>query len=548
MGGETATNIDFSHVLGDKLPLFIAVVVILAFLLLAAVFRSLLIPLTAAVLNLLSVGAALGAVNAVFNWGWGASLLGLTGTGPSMPSSPSSCSRSCSGSPWTTRYSPSAGCRKNGGASIPVSSSRRHRAGSRNHLAVTLGQAKSSRIIIAAAGIMILVFGSFLLGGHRLLQEFGFGLAFSVLVDALVIRSLLLRPRSCTSSARPTGPCRSGSVELCLTSTSKPRVRAARKSTPPSSVHRPGSAKIGPAWSSATTSHRPERHENDHRYRSHRTTGHEGDARTASTNPTNELVAAVRSPEKGSNLAALGVTIRHCDYDKSETIASAFVDADRVLLISSNDFARSGDQHTAVIDAARDAGVELLAYTSLAHADTSTLRVAAPHKYTEFIIRESGLPFTVLRNNLYTEHFALAIRQAVGSDTLVGSAGAGRIASATRADYAAAAQVLVGEGHENKTYELSGRTRGLWKTSRPAHRNYRQDHRIPTPLWDDHFEFLVSSGIPAPIAEVFVDTYEGIAYGELADTTADLPRLIGRPGTSLTQTIADVLEADQPAA
>lgn len=266
--------------------------------------------------------------------------------------------------------------------------------------------------------------------------------------------------------------------------------------------------------------------------------------------PANELVAAVRSPEKGSNLAALGVTIRHCDYDKSETIASAFVDADRVLLISSNDFARSVDQHTAVIDAARDAGVELLAYTSLAHADTSTLRVAAPHKYTEFMIRESGLPFTVLRNNLYTEHFALAIRQAVGSDTLVGSAGAGRIASATRADYAAAAaQVLVGEGHENKTYELSGQI--AWTLEDLASQlteitgktiEYRRLSR------DDHFEFLVSSGIPAPIAEVFVDTYEGIAYGELADTTADLPRLIGRPGTSLTQTIADVLEADQPAA
>ena len=82
VGGETATNIDFSHVLTSKLPLFIAVVVLLAFLLLMAVFRSLLIPLIASVMNLLSVGAALGALNAVFNWGWGSSLLGLSGTGP----------------------------------------------------------------------------------------------------------------------------------------------------------------------------------------------------------------------------------------------------------------------------------------------------------------------------------------------------------------------------------------------------------------------------------------------------------------------------------
>ena len=74
VGGQTATNIDFSHVLGGKLPLFIAIVVLLAFVLLAAVFRSLLIPLVASLLNLLSVAAALGAINAVFNWGWAASL------------------------------------------------------------------------------------------------------------------------------------------------------------------------------------------------------------------------------------------------------------------------------------------------------------------------------------------------------------------------------------------------------------------------------------------------------------------------------------------
>ena len=263
--------------------------------------------------------------------------------------------------------------------------------------------------------------------------------------------------------------------------------------------------------------------------------------------PASDLVAAVRSPEKASNLVALGVTVRHCDYDKSETIASAFVDADRVLLISSNDFARSVDQHTAVIDTARDAGVELLAYTSLAHADTSTLRVAAPHKYTEPIIRESGVPFTLLRNNLYTEHFAPAIRQADKSGSLVGSAGGGRIASADpRRLRHGRVQVLVGEGR-GINFRLADRSRGLWKTS------CLSSLKSPARPWNTDAsgrtaQVLISSGIPAPIAEVFIDTYEGIANEELADITADLPRLIGRPGTSLTQTIADVLEADQPAA
>ena len=196
VGGVTAVNIDFAHVLTDKLPIFIAVVVLLAFLLLLVAFRSLLVPLTASLMNLLSVGAALGAVNAVFNWGWGASILGLSGTGPveaflpvimfsvlfglSMDYEVFTVSRMQE--EWRSLPFTEAGGAAARGGQGPM----------RNHLAVVFGQAKSSRIIAAAAGIMIVVFGSFLLSDHRILEEFGFGLGFSVLIDALVIRSLLL--------------------------------------------------------------------------------------------------------------------------------------------------------------------------------------------------------------------------------------------------------------------------------------------------------------------------------------------------------------------
>jgi RND superfamily putative drug exporter len=194
VGGATATNIDFSHVLSQKLPLFIAVVVILAFLLLTVVFRSLLVPLVASTMNLLSVGAALGALNAVFNWGWGSSLLGLSGTGPidawlpvllfsvlfglSMDYEVYLVSRIHE--EWQhrrNRYSPDE-------RFAP------RRLNAVNSLAVTVGQANSGRVIAGAAGIMILVFGSFMLGGMRQMAEFGFGLAFAVLVDALVIRMM----------------------------------------------------------------------------------------------------------------------------------------------------------------------------------------------------------------------------------------------------------------------------------------------------------------------------------------------------------------------
>jgi len=194
VGGATATNVDFSHVLAKKLPLFITVVVILAFLLLAVVFRSLLIPLVASIMNLLSVGAALGALNAVFNWGWGSSLLGLSGTGPLDAWLP------------VLLFSVLFGLSMDYGVYLvsriheewqhrrqfytPNTTSAQRSLSSANSLAVTAGQTNSGRVIAGAAGIMILVFGSFMLGGMRQMAEFGFGLAFSVLIDAFVIRMM----------------------------------------------------------------------------------------------------------------------------------------------------------------------------------------------------------------------------------------------------------------------------------------------------------------------------------------------------------------------
>jgi RND superfamily putative drug exporter len=196
VGGVTATNIDFAHVLTDKLPVFIAVVVILAFILLLVVFRSLLIPLVASVMNLLSVGAGLGALNAVFHWGWGTSALGLSGSGPVDSFVPVVMFSVLFGlsmdylvflvsriqEEWhQLHHTAFPGLIAPGGRGVR-----------RNHQAVTAGLAGSGRIIAGAATIMILVFGSFLLGGHRILAEFGFALGFSVLIDALVIRGLLV--------------------------------------------------------------------------------------------------------------------------------------------------------------------------------------------------------------------------------------------------------------------------------------------------------------------------------------------------------------------
>jgi len=189
VGGQAASAIDFAHVLGSKLPLFVAVVVILAFILLAAVFRSLLIPLTASLLNLISVVAALGAITTVFTRGWGASLLGLSGTGPVDAFLPVVMFSVLFG--LSMDYEVYTVSRMQ--EEWRLLRSRPEDPAWRNHAAVAAGQAHSTRIVTAAAaGIMIVVFGSFLPGGHHLLQEFGFGLAFSVLIDAVLIRSMLL--------------------------------------------------------------------------------------------------------------------------------------------------------------------------------------------------------------------------------------------------------------------------------------------------------------------------------------------------------------------
>jgi NAD(P)H dehydrogenase (quinone) len=165
----------------------------------------------------------------------------------------------------------------------------------------------------------------------------------------------------------------------------------------------------------------------------------------------------VRHPENASALSEKGVTLRACDYENAAKLAEAFEPGDRVLLISSNDFVNSVAQHAAVVQAARASEVSLLVYTSLLNAGESRLIVAQPHRATEPIIRESGIPYTLLRNNLYSEHFAPFILRALNTGTFDSCTRDGRVASASRRDFsAAAAAVLTQPGHEGKTYELSG--------------------------------------------------------------------------------------------
>lgn len=263
------------------------------------------------------------------------------------------------------------------------------------------------------------------------------------------------------------------------------------------------------------------------------------------TTPADQIVAAVRTPDKVADLAARGVVVREADYDRPRTLGAALRGARKVLLISGNEVGQRVPQHQAVVDAAKQAGVALLAYTSGLHADTSPVPVLPEHRATEEIIGASGVPYSLLRNGWYTENYILAAQVGAHTGTIYGAARDGRVATATRADYAAgAAAVLAGDGHENTIYELSGDT--AWSlpelaatvaelTGRPV--GY-QDLSV-----DEYANVLVAAGMPEPFARMYAETDACIADGWLGDTPGTLGKLIGRPTTPLRATLAAVLTA-----
>jgi NAD(P)H dehydrogenase (quinone) len=258
--------------------------------------------------------------------------------------------------------------------------------------------------------------------------------------------------------------------------------------------------------------------------------------------PADQIVAAVRSPEKAADL---GVTVRKADYDEPETVVAALEGADKVLLISGNEMGSRVQQHRAVVEAAQKAGVAHLVYTSAPKADISPLIVAPEHKATEEIISDSGLTFTLLRNGWYNENYEQTVQQAVQTGKFVGSAGEGRTASAARADYAAAAvTVLSGEGHENKIYELSGdvawtRAELAATISEVAGKPVTYTDLTP----EQHQAALVEAGLPEATAQFVVALDGNTKDGLLADISGELRELIGRPTTPIADTVAEIVKS-----
>ena len=252
------------------------------------------------------------------------------------------------------------------------------------------------------------------------------------------------------------------------------------------------------------------------------------------------IVALVRTPDKA---AGLGVEARAFDYSKPENLVTSLQGIDHLLLISSSEVGQRTLQHSNVINAAKQAGVKWIVYTSLLHADKSTLSLAEEHLATEAALKASGISHTVLRNGWYTENYTGSVKGAVAAGAFIGSAGNGKIASAARADYAeAAVTVLTGEGQVGKVYELAG-DEAYTLTDLAAEISRQTGKNIPYNNLSEaeYANILKSIGLPEGLAQAIAGWDVGASKDELFDDTKQLSALIGHPTTSLAKVVADAL-------
>jgi len=256
--------------------------------------------------------------------------------------------------------------------------------------------------------------------------------------------------------------------------------------------------------------------------------------------PADQIIALVRDPAKATDL---GVAVRAADYGQTDTLPAALAGVETLLLISGSEVGQRLPQHRNVIEAAKAAGVARLVYTSILRADTTSMILGEEHRATEALIKASGLTYTLLRNGWYTENYTASIPAALGAGALIGSAGEGRISAATRDDYAeAAARVVAGAGHENRTYELAGDT--AFTLADLAAEVSRQTGKV-VPYQNlpeaDYAGILAGFGLPTAFADILAQSDLCASRGALFDDGRQLAALIGRPTTPLAEAVAAAL-------
>ncbi|XWJ91819.1 SDR family oxidoreductase [Phytobacter ursingii] len=256
-----------------------------------------------------------------------------------------------------------------------------------------------------------------------------------------------------------------------------------------------------------------------------------------------EIVAIVRNPAKADALAQKGVVVRQADYGDQAALTAALTGVEKLLLVSSSEVGQRAAQHRNVINAAKAAGVKFIAYTSLLHADKSPLGLHVEHVETENMLADSGIPYALLRNGWYTENYLASAPAALAHGVFIGAAGEGKIASATRADYAAAAaRIISTDGHAGKVYELAGDN--AWTLSELAAELSKQSGKPVVYQNMSEAEFagaLKGVGLPEVFANLLADSDIGASKGGLFDDSHTLSKLIGRPTTPLAESVKGIL-------
>lgn len=261
--------------------------------------------------------------------------------------------------------------------------------------------------------------------------------------------------------------------------------------------------------------------------------------------PARELAVSVRNPEKAEGLRSRGVEVRHGDFDHPETLENAFKGIDRLLIISADgDNETRIRQHTNAVRAAEHAGVKFIAYTSLANATESKNIMAPPHVATEAAIIKTGIPYSFLRNNWYLENEIGSIQGAMAGAPWVTSAGEGKVGWALQQDYAdAAAAVLVGSGHENTVYELSGPLLTQEELASALGNVLGKEVPVQQVSDEKYAEIMKGLGLPDFVIPIVVGIQESIRNGSLEVESNDFEKVLGRPVAPINESLTQLVNA-----
>lgn len=263
--------------------------------------------------------------------------------------------------------------------------------------------------------------------------------------------------------------------------------------------------------------------------------------------PGSNIAALVRDPAKAEALKVQGVDIRQGDYNDYGSLVKAFTGIDQLYLVSGNDIPNRTTQQVNVVRAAKQAGVKHILYTSFQRknetASSPIALVAQSHLETETALKESGIPYTILKHTLYTDMLPIFIGDKVlETGVIFQPAGEGKVAYATRSDMAeAAANILTGQGHENKEYEISGNQAWSYpEIAKIISEITGKPITYVSPTQEVFKQELTKAGVPDHYIDLFGGFGEGIRQGEFDITNPTLEKLLGRKPTSVREYLKKV--------